>query len=107
MVTAARLTYRVPPQVERFAAEVAVDEIAAEIAVEGGAAGRGSVVFRVYLLRENDWQQEFASPVVRGGGKPLAVSVNLAGAKEIALVTDYADRGDELDYADWLDARFE
>ncbi len=107
MVTAARLTYRVPPQVERFAAEVAVDEIAAEIAVEGGAAGRGSVVFRVYLLRENDWQQAFASPVVRGGGKPLAVSVNLAGAKEIALVTDYADRGDELDYADWLDARFE
>ena len=108
MVTAARLTYRVPPQVEHFAAEVAIDEIAAdEIAVNGGAAGRGSVVFRIYLLRENDWQQAFASPVVRGGGKPLAVSVKLAGAKEIALVTDYADRGDELDYADWLDARFE
>ena len=108
MVTAARLTYRVPPQRQRFAAEVAVDEIAVDgIAADGGAAGRGSVVFRIYLLRENDWQQAFASPVVRGGGRPLAVSVKLAGAKEIALVTDYADRGDELDYADWLDARFE
>ena len=103
MVTSARLTYRVPPQVERFAAEGAVDGIAAD----GGAAGQGSVVFRVYLLRENDWQQAFASPVVRGGDRPLAVSVKLAGAKEIALVTDYADRGDELDYADWLDAWFE
>ena len=103
MVTAARLTYRVPPQRRRFAAEVAVDNGA----LDHGAAGRGSVVFRVFLLRENDWQQAFASPVVRGGGKPLAVSVKLAGAKEIALVTDFADRGDELDYADWLDARFE
>ena len=103
VVTATRLTYRVPPQRQHFAAEVAVDDGA----VDKGASGWGSVVFRVYLLRDNDWQQVFASPVVRGWDRPLAVSVKLSGAKEIALITDYADRGDELDYADWLDARFE
>ena len=26
-------------------------------------------------------------------------------AKAIALAVEYADRGDELDHADWLDAR--
>ena len=103
MYTAARLTYRVPPERRRFAAEVAIDNGVAD----RKAAGRGSVVFRIYLLRKNGWEQSFASPVVRGGDRPLAVSVELADEKEIALVTDYADRGDELDYADWLDARFE
>jgi hypothetical protein len=103
MVTAARLTYRVPPDCRRFAAAVAIDAVA----IDEEAARRGSVVFRVYLLRSDDWQLAFASPVVRGGDSPLSVSVELANAKEIALVTDYAERGDELDYANWLDARFE
>jgi len=98
VTTAARLSYQVPPDRLRFAASVAVDD---------AAEGRGSVVFRVYLRNGGDWQLAFSSPVVRGGEVPQALSVDLAGAKEIALVTDYADRGDELDYADWLDARFE
>jgi hypothetical protein len=103
MITAARLTYRVPPDRRRFAAAVAIDAAA----IDEAAARRGSVVFRLYLLCDNDWQLAFASPVVRGGDSPLSVSVELADATEIALVTDYAERGDELDYADWLDARFE
>jgi hypothetical protein len=77
------------------------------VAIDEAAARRGSVVFRVYLLQDDDWQLAFASPVVRGGDGPLSVSVELTGVKEIALVTDYAERGDELDYANWLDARFE
>ena len=98
VTTAARLSYQVPPDRLRFAVSVAVDD---------AAKGRGSVVFRVYLRNDDDWQLAFSSPVVRGGETPQAVSVDLAGAKEIALVTDYADRGEELDYADWIDARFE
>jgi hypothetical protein len=33
------------------------------------------------------------------------LSVNVAGAQGITLVVDYAERGDEMDRADWLDAR--
>lgn len=98
MTTFARLTFRVPPRRNRFAAELAVDD---------RAGSRGSVVFRVYLLREDVWHEAYSSAVVRGGDKPLAVSIEIADAREIALETDFADRGDELDYADWLDARFE
>lgn len=101
--TASRLTYdlttlegREPPQ--RFIASVAVDDAAGK---------RGSVVFRVYLRRANQWQQAYTSPVVRGGDEPLAVSVELLDATQLALVTDFADRGDELDYANWLEARLE
>jgi hypothetical protein len=32
------------------------------------------------------------------------VSVDVAGARGITLVVDYAERGDEMDRADWLDA---
>jgi hypothetical protein len=35
------------------------------------------------------------------------VAVEVVGAPELALVVDYADHGDECDYADWLDARLE
>jgi len=32
-------------------------------------------------------------------------TVDVRGATGLTLTVDYADRGDELDYADWLDAR--
>jgi hypothetical protein len=47
------------------------------------------------------------SEVIRGGDAPVPISVPLGDAKGLALVVDYADRGDELDHADWLDARLE
>jgi hypothetical protein len=59
------------------------------------------VIFRVLV----DGQERFASPTVRGGDAPLPVSVDIRGAKKLELVVDYADRGDVLDHADWLDAR--
>jgi hypothetical protein len=33
------------------------------------------------------------------------VSVELAGAMRLALLVDFADRGDTCDWADWLHAR--
>ena len=45
------------------------------------------------------------SGVVRGGAHRKRVSVDLSGAAAMTLTVDYADRGDELDHADWLDAR--
>jgi hypothetical protein len=88
-------TRRMP---RRFAAEVAIDD---------AAIGRGSVVFRVLLLENGTWRSTYVSPVVRGGDVPLPISVELGNAEKIALEVGYADRGDERDYANWLDARFE
>ncbi|MGI9429655.1 MAG: NPCBM/NEW2 domain-containing protein [Bythopirellula sp.] len=102
MPTAARLTYPLPApgrkRWQRFVAAVAVDD----------AAGRGgSVIFRVYLKQAGSWQLAYESPQVRGTDVPVPASVDLGMATQLALVTDFAERGDELDYANWLDARLE
>jgi len=98
MHSASRLTYTVPRGAIRFAAAAAVDDRA-----EDG----GSVRFRVYTRASGNWDEAYASPIVRGGDPPTPVSAPVAGAEQIALVVDYADCGDERDDADWLDARFE
>jgi hypothetical protein len=36
----------------------------------------------------------------------VPISVDIGGAKQVSLVVDFAERGDEQDHADWLDARF-
>ena len=40
-----------------------------------------------------------------GLGEPVPLSADLNGAKRISLLVDFADRGDERDHADWLNAR--
>ena len=94
--SAARVTYQLPTPYQRFDARVGIDD---------AANGRGSAVFGVYVQRDGKWQPSYTSETVRGGAAPLQVSVDLRGATGITLTVDYADRGDELDYADWLDAR--
>ena len=90
--SAARLMYRLDGSYLRLDAAVAVDD---------RTEARGSVRFRVFV----DGRQQAAVGPVRGGDPPVPVSVNLSGAKQLDLVVDYAERGDELDHADWLDAR--
>jgi hypothetical protein len=90
--SAARLTYALDQPYRRFQAELGIDD---------STAGRGSVLFRVFV----DGRQRYASGPVRGGAAPLPVSIDLAGAKRLDLVVDYGERGDVLDHADWLDAR--
>ncbi len=96
MHSASRLTYRLDGTYRRFDADVALDD---------SAGNRGSVAFAVYLLRNGKWQEAFKIDIVRGSQKSHRVSVDLAGAAAMTLTVDYADRGDELDHADWLDAR--
>jgi len=96
MHSPSRLTYRLDGKQQRFQAQVAVDE----------SAGRdGSVRALVYVLDGQQWKQAFASDTIRGGDKPLDVSVDVSGARAITLVVDPADRGDQRDLANWLDAR--
>ena len=94
--SASRIVYPLDGRFRRFEAEVALDDVAGR---------QGSVVFRVYLVRGGELQEVFASKILRGGDPSQAVTVDLEGATHLALVVDYADRGDELDHANWLDAR--
>ena len=92
MHSTARLSWDLDQPYRRFEADLALDD---------SAGKRGSVVFRVFT----DGKEAFASNVVRGGDAPQAISVDVSGARRLSLIVDFADRGDELDHADWLNAR--
>jgi hypothetical protein len=90
--SAARLSYKLDRPWGRFQAQIGIDD---------STGGLGSAGFRVFV----DGKLKFASQSVRGGAKPQAVSIDLAGAKQLDLVVDYGEAGDVMDRADWLDAR--
>ncbi|MCE9545809.1 MAG: NPCBM/NEW2 domain-containing protein [Planctomycetia bacterium] len=93
----AALSYTLKKPYRTLAADVALDDL---------TAGQGSVVYRVYVdTGDGKWQKRFDSDIIRGGQPPRPITVDLTGAKRISLLVDYADRGDVLDHADWLDAR--
>ena len=97
MHSPSRITYDLERPYRRFEAELAVDD---------ETARRGSVVFRVLVDDgRGAWSERAKSEIVRGGQTPVPISVDLSGAKRLSLLVDYADRADELDHADWLDAR--
>jgi len=92
MHSASRLTYALARPYRRFCAELAIDD-----ETEGG----GSAGFRLFV----DGQLKYTGPTVRGGQPAIPVSIDIVGAKRLDLVVDFAERADELDHADWLDAR--
>jgi hypothetical protein len=92
MHSTSRLTFPLRADDRKFAAEIAIDD---------ETAGRGSVTFRVFV----DAQERFRSDVVRGGDPPKPVEVDVAGGTTLSLVVDFAEDGDVLDHADWLNAR--
>jgi hypothetical protein len=96
MPSASRVVYRLGGQYRRLDAQLAMDD----------RAGRGgSVVFRVYVEEgQGEWREAYESPVVRGGQAALPLSVDLGGAQYVALVVDSADRVDQQDVSNWLDA---
>ncbi|REK09395.1 MAG: hypothetical protein DWQ37_18315 [Planctomycetota bacterium] len=98
MHSPSRITYDVAPGDRRFEAEVALDDEVRK---------RGSVVFRVFVDDGGGkWKPVAATEVLRGGDAPQKISVDVENARRISLLVDFADRGDELDHADWLNARF-
>jgi hypothetical protein len=94
-----RVTYDLNRPYRRLAATLALDDAAAET---------GSVNYRVFSDDGSGrWTERYASPIVRGGSRPIELAVDLAGAKRISLLVESADFGDLRDYANWLDARLE
>ncbi len=94
------LTVALPRDYRRFEAEVALDDSVGQ---------RGSVVFEVKVYGRKDGRahvlRTFTSETIRGGAAPVSVSVELEGAVGISLAVLFAERGDELDHANWLNAR--
>lgn len=69
--------------------------------VDDAARGRGSVIFEVKLDDESVWRSE----ELTGESQPVPVPrVDLEGAKTLTLCVEYAQQGNVLDYADWIDA---
>ena len=93
MHTAAGLTYAIKGPKKRFQAELAVDD---------STSGGGSVRYRVYVGDS----LKYTSETVRGGDAPVPVTVDVAGAERLHLIVDFAERADELDHANWLNARW-
>lgn len=78
----------------------------AELALDASAGRGGSVVYKVLTQdAAGAWQPAYESPVIRGGEAPVPISVDLKGAGRMALIVEFADRGDEQDNANWLAAR--
>ncbi len=77
---------------ERFTATVGVDDEVGQ---------KGSVTFRV----SGDGRKLWESGVLRGGGHPQQVSVDLRGVKSLLLTVTDAGDGIDFDHADWADAQ--
>lgn len=90
--SACRLSYRLNKAYSRFESEVAVDDV---------AGTGGSVVFRVVV----DGISRAETGPVRGGEPPRHLAVDVTGADRLDLIVEFGERADELDYADWLNAR--
>lgn len=86
------LAYKLKPGDRRFQALVGLDERAGPL---------GSVVFRVLV----DGQPRFTSPAMTFREPPKTVDVDLEGGKLLILITEFGDRGDARDLADWVEAR--
>jgi hypothetical protein len=75
--------------------------------VDDSAGKAGSCCFVVDAYRQGQWVEVFASPVVRGGGAPAKIEVDISGATQLRLrVTDAGD-GISSDHAVWADAQIQ
>jgi len=86
------LAYVVEPGDRRFQAMVGVDERAGPL---------GSVVFAVLV----DGKERFRTPPMTDRDAPRTIDLDLTGAKFVILATEFGDRGDVRDLADWVEAR--
>jgi hypothetical protein len=104
MPSLSQATYRVPADAKRLVAQIAVADPPTSIDAPRG----GSVVFRVLAqAADRRLQPKYTSPIVRRGEPPISIDVALDGATLLVLVVDYADDGDALDEAYWLDPRWQ
>ena len=73
---------------------------AAMVGVDGEVGAHGSVVFSVWV----DGKEVKRTDVLKGGAQPVALSVDLAGARQMILVVESGTDGIDYDHADWAGA---
>ncbi|MCA9173800.1 MAG: NPCBM/NEW2 domain-containing protein [Planctomycetales bacterium] len=83
------------------------ERLSADVAIDRAAGSGGAVTFRIFLETPDGWEVAAESGAVRGGDPPTPISASLRGANRVALVVDYGERLDVLDYANWLNLRVE
>ncbi len=86
------LAYKLRPGDRRFQATVGLDDRAGPL---------GNVVFKVLVNRKD----AFVSPPMAARGTPVAIDVDVAGATSLILITEFGERGEVRDLADWAEAR--
>jgi len=86
------LAYKLEPGSKRFQAQVGLDDRAGPL---------GNVVFKVMV----DKKVSYASSPMSPGEPPQAVDVDVSGAQLLILITEFGERGDVQDHADWVEAR--
>ena len=74
------------------------DQFRATVGIDDATQGAGSAIFKVLVDGAVAWK----SDVLTGNSVPVEIPpVDLADADRITLVTEIAERGNVLDYADW------
>ncbi len=86
------LAYRLKPGDRRFQALVGVDDRAGPL---------GSVVFRVLT----DRKPRVTTPAMSSRDATQAIDIDVSEAKLLILITEFGERGDVRDLADWVEAR--
>jgi hypothetical protein len=86
------LRYRLEGKFERFCANAGVDD---------EVARHGSVIFRV----RGDDRILVETPILKGGDKAVAISVDVSGVDTLILDADAGEDLDLSDHADWAQAR--
>ncbi len=86
------LAYRLKPGDRRFQALVGVDDRAGPL---------GSVVFRVLT----DRKPRVTTPALTCRDAPVAIDIDISDAKLLILDTEFGERGDVRDLANWVEAR--
>jgi hypothetical protein len=86
------LAYKLRPGDRRFQALVGVDDRAGPL---------GSVSFRVLT----DGKPQVTTPAMACRDTPRTIDVDVSKARLLILITEFGDRGDARDLADWVEAR--
>jgi NPCBM/NEW2 domain len=86
------LAYKLEPGSKRFQALIGLDDRAGPL---------GNVVFKVRV----DDKIGYESTTMVAGEAPKFVDIDITGARFLILMTEFGERGDVQDHADWVEAR--
>ncbi|MFA6451231.1 MAG: NPCBM/NEW2 domain-containing protein, partial [bacterium] len=76
------------------------EKFMALVGADDARMGKGAISFQVWV----DGKSVVVTPFFKGGDKPQLISVDLTGAKRLALLADCRSGSPDEDHADWAGA---